>query len=270
MKNPINSNRKGGRPRKEITESDLIQITDSENTKQIPLKTRKELEGSTAIRWGYARVSTAGKKKNNKTGEAEYRQSIQSQLTDLLGKYEIEPKHIFFDRKSGVKERHSLEMLDRIARPGDEIVVFRLDRLGRTMDEVIARVTDLNKRGVAVITASDSVVYSQENKLSKVILAIYSSLAELEREAIRERIAAGIQRGLRDYPERFGRPRISQDKRKQIVKQRLQGDSPRLIARILGVSERTVYSVFKQFQDEAKMQEKEDMQNFALKNDIKK
>lgn len=265
MKKPIEAKRKAGRPRKETTEDDLIQISSLENDKQIPLRVRKELKDSSSIRWGYARVSTSAKKKNSQ-GESEYRQSIQSQLTYLLSRYKIEPRHIFFDRKSGVKERLSLEKLDQIARSGDEIVVFRLDRLGRSMDEVIHRVTSLNKRGIAVITASDGLVFSKENKLSNVILAIYSSLAELEREAIRERIAAGIQRGLEDHPERFGRPRIKTDKRKQIVKMRLQGDSPKLISRVLDVSERTVYSVFKQFKDEVKVNETDDKENFVLKN----
>jgi DNA invertase Pin-like site-specific DNA recombinase len=125
---------------------------------------------------GYARVSTQD-------------QTLNLQ-TDALTRAGCEK--IFTDMMSGAKaERPGLQEAMNHLRAGDTLVVWRLDRLSRTLKHLITTVTDLNEQGIGFNSLEESMDTTTSG--GKLIFHIFASLAEFEREVIRERTNAGLQ-----------------------------------------------------------------------------
>jgi DNA invertase Pin-like site-specific DNA recombinase len=139
---------------------------------------------------GYARVSTQD-------------QTLDLQ-TDALTKAGCEK--IFQDTTSGAKsERPGLqEAIDHL-RAGDTLVVWRLDRLGRTLKHLIATVTDLSDKGIGFKSLQENMDTTTSG--GKLIFHIFGALAEFEREVIRERTNAGLQ-AARARGRLGGRPKL--------------------------------------------------------------
>jgi len=124
---------------------------------------------------GYARVSTTD-------------QNLELQI-DALKKAGC--KNIFTDKLSGTKDdRPGLIELLKFARSGDTIVVWKLDRLSRSLKSLISLVNDLSERGISFISLNESIDTTSTG--GKLIFHIFSSLAEFEREVIRDRTKAGL------------------------------------------------------------------------------
>src|SRR5664279_784631 len=98
---------------------------------------------------------------------------------------------VFTDHASGAKaSRPELDkMLDQL-RPGDVVVVWRLDRLGRSLKNLIALVETLADRGVGFRSLSESIDTTTAN--GRLFFSIMGALAEFERDLIRERTHAGL------------------------------------------------------------------------------
>lgn len=125
---------------------------------------------------GYARISTDT-------------QNLALQL-DALKKEGCE--EIFQEQISGsTKERPELTRMKTILRDGDTVVVWRLDRLGRSLVNIINLVLELRARGVNIKGLNDGVDTSTSS--GRLMLNIMASLAEYERELIRERTFAGLK-----------------------------------------------------------------------------
>ena len=128
---------------------------------------------------GYARVSTNG-------------QELQLQLDALL-KAGCAKKGIFTDKVSGSKSARGLAWTSawRILKPGDTLVVWRLDRLGRSVRHLIDVVEDLRERGVGFKSVCDGAI-DTTTASGKLIFHIFTALAEFERSLIQERTNAGL------------------------------------------------------------------------------
>ncbi len=125
---------------------------------------------------GYARVSTQD-------------QTLDLQ-TDALTRAGCEK--IFTDVTSGAKaERPGLRDAMNHLRSGDTLVVWRLDRLGRTLKHLIATVTELSEQGIGFKSLQENMDTTTPG--GKLIFHIFGALAEFEREVIRERTNAGLQ-----------------------------------------------------------------------------
>lgn len=125
---------------------------------------------------GYARVSTQD-------------QTLNLQ-TDALKR--IGCDKIFTDMTSGTRaERPGLQDAMDHLRAGDTLVVWRLDRLGRTLKHLIATISDLNERGIGFKSLQENMDTTTSG--GKLIFHIFGALAEFEREVIRERTNAGLQ-----------------------------------------------------------------------------
>lgn len=125
---------------------------------------------------GYARVSTEG-------------QTLNPQLDRLK---EAGCAKVFTDVASGAKsERPGLMQALSYARQGDTLVVVKLDRLGRSMSDLIAKTRTLAERGVEFKSLSESIDTS--TSAGKLLFHIMGSLAEFERDLIRERTYAGLE-----------------------------------------------------------------------------
>jgi DNA invertase Pin-like site-specific DNA recombinase len=98
---------------------------------------------------------------------------------------------IFTDTVSGVKtERKGLDEALNYVRRGDTLVVWRLDRLGRSLPHLIATMTDLEERGIGFKSLTENIDTTTSG--GKLIFHIFGALAEFERNLIRERTQAGL------------------------------------------------------------------------------
>lgn len=124
---------------------------------------------------GYARVSTADQK-------------LRMQ-TDALK--EAGCTKIFKEKASGVKSDRPqfLKMMEHV-REGDILVVWKLDRLSRSMKDLLNVVTQLEERGIGFMSLNDPIDTTTPH--GKLIFNIFASLAEFERDIIRERTKAGL------------------------------------------------------------------------------
>ena len=125
---------------------------------------------------GYARVSTGD-------------QSLSLQIDALEG---TGCERIFKDQVSGsIKDRPSLEQALHFAREGDTLVIWRLDRLSRSLRDLIDTVTHLESRNVQLKCLHESIDTSSSS--GKLVFHLFGALAEFERNLIKERTLAGLQ-----------------------------------------------------------------------------
>lgn len=150
---------------------------------------------------GYARVSTDD-------------QNLDLQK-DALNQAGCEK--ILEDRLTGAKaERPGLQSALEYARSGDVIVVWRLDRLSRSLKNLIEMVNRLEKNGIGLRSLQESIDTSSSS--GKLIFHIFGALAEFERNLIRERTQAGLQ-AARTRGRLGGRPKsLPDDQRALAVK----------------------------------------------------
>ena len=125
---------------------------------------------------GYARVSTGLQNLN-----------LQE---DQLNQYGCEK--IFSDHISGSKsKRPGLDKAIEFARSGDTIVVWRLDRLGRNMEDLITLVNELNNRGVSFHSLEENITMDKSSSTGQLLFHLFAAFAEFERNLILERSSAG-------------------------------------------------------------------------------
>ena len=125
---------------------------------------------------GYARVSTGLQNFN-----------LQE---DRLNQYGCEK--IFSDHISGSRsKRPGLDKAIEFARSGDTIVVWRLDRLGRNMEDLITLVNELNNRGVSFHSLEENITMDKSSSTGQLLFHLFAAFAEFERNLILERSSAG-------------------------------------------------------------------------------
>jgi DNA invertase Pin-like site-specific DNA recombinase len=182
---------------------------------------------------GYARVSTDD-------------QNLDLQR-DALEKAGCE--QICTDRVSGTKVRRpGLEQALSHLRSGDTLVVWRLDRLGRSLRHLIDTITELQEKGIGFKSLTESIDTTTSG--GRLVFNIFASLAEFEREIIRERTQAGLQ-AARARGRKGGRRAALTEKQVQIAWQLYDAKTPvQEICQTLGISRATFYRYVK-FRHEA-------------------
>lgn len=175
---------------------------------------------------GYARVSTTDQTLN-----------LQMDALKTIG-----CDKIFTDTASGANtERKGLEEALKYVRPRDTLVVWRLDRLGRSLRHLIDTITYLNNRLVGFKSLTENIDSTTSG--GKLIFHIFGSLAEFERDLIRERTKAGLQ-AARARGRHGGRPKTLNSPKKIAMAQRLYEDKNNTIDEIcktLNISRATLY-----------------------------
>lgn len=174
---------------------------------------------------GYARISTVD-------------QNMDMQL-DALKHAGCE--RIFQDKASGSRDdRKELVKCLGFLQTGDVLVLWKLDRLGRSLKHLINTVLGLNERGVNIVITTMSI--DTRTPTGKLIFGILASIADFERELIRERVNAGIA-AAKARGVKFGRPSVISDVMLAEAKARVALDeSVRDIATDLGVSKTALYA----------------------------
>ena len=148
---------------------------------------------------------------------------------------------IYEDVASGAKSaRAGLESAIDFAREGDTLVIWKLDRLGRSLRDLIEIVNRLEKSGVSFVCITQNI--DTRTPSGKLFFHIFGALAEYERELIRERTKAGLT-AARARGRKGGRkPAMNEE---QIEQARAMMDNPKLkiksILKTLGVSKATLY-----------------------------
>jgi DNA invertase Pin-like site-specific DNA recombinase len=104
----------------------------------------------------------------------------------------VDPEHIYEDHASGKKDdRPGLEACLKALRKGDVLMVWKLDRLGRSTKHLITIIEDLEARGIEFKTLSGHQL-DTTTSMGKLVFTIFASFAEFERNLIRERTMAGL------------------------------------------------------------------------------
>jgi DNA invertase Pin-like site-specific DNA recombinase len=147
---------------------------------------------------------------------------------------------IFTDTASGAKaERRGLEEALNYVRKGDTLVVWRLDRLGRSLPHLITTMTDLEERGIGFKSLTENIDTTTSG--GKLIFHIFGALAEFERNLIRERTQAGLT-AARARGKKGGRPKAITVQKRSIAQELYDTGHPIMdICRTLKISRATLY-----------------------------
>ena len=198
--------------------------TSSKKAKRHPAMTTAR----TGIRVGYARVSTDD-------------QNLALQQ-DALGAAGCQT--IYEENASGKSAiRPELENCLKALRPGDTLVVWRLDRLGRSLGALVVIITGLDERGIGFESLTEKI--DSNSAAGRLIFHVFAALVEFERNLIRERTVAGLtaarQRG------RIGgrKPKVNSKMIKKMKAMRAGGMAVSEIARTLAIARSTIYDALK-------------------------
>ncbi|WP_241819630.1 recombinase family protein [Corynebacterium glutamicum] len=171
-------------------------------------------------------------------------QDAQLQL-DALVDSGVQKRDVFADVTSGSRtaiERPGMKRLLDYAESGDTVVVWRIDRLGRSLIDVLNTVNLLRDKGVKIQSLSDGI--DPETTSGRLMLGMLATLAEYERELITERVNAGIA-AARQSGTRFGRPPVDPTviaEKLDIARDaRAKGRTAEEAARLVGWSRATLY-----------------------------
>ena len=184
------------------------------------------------MRIGYARVST------------------QDQNLDLQ-KDELQQagcERLFVDQMSGTRgERPGLQEAMSFLRSGDTLVVWRLDRLGRSLSHLLQVVQDLQKKNIFLLSLHESI--DTTSPTGTLIFHIFAALAEFERNLIRERTLVGLV-AARARGRKGGRPQaLDQYKKEVAVKLYREGlHTAQEVARIMNIGKTTLYAYLQEAQ----------------------
>lgn len=175
---------------------------------------------------GYVRVST--------------RQQHLDRQHDALTESGLTIDRVFEDKSTGRKfDRAGLVAMLDYVRPGDVVVVASLDRLGRSLSEVIRTADGLHQRGVVLRSLRESIDYS--TTVGRMLAGIFASLAEYEVDLTAER-AADARAAAAARGRQTGRPKaLTDDQVRQMRALHEGGETVADLVRSFGVSRATVY-----------------------------
>lgn len=173
---------------------------------------------------GYARVSTRD-------------QNLELQQEALV---KAGCQKIFDDKVSGTRiDRPGLAKAIEILREDDTLVVWKLDRLGRSVKQLVNLVGELHKRGIQFKSLTDAIDTGTPS--GRFFFHVMASLAEMERELIVERTRAGLEMAKQLGRKGGRKPKMTSSKIESAKKLLSSGVPPKDVAKNLGVSIPTLY-----------------------------
>jgi DNA invertase Pin-like site-specific DNA recombinase len=214
--------KKNGKPQSSI----IVGFLDK---KQIPPKQWLAgliiLSKNESMKYGYARVSTGDQKAD-----------LQTAALDKAG-----CGRVFTDVASGASAgRPELARCLKSLRAGDVLVVWKLDRLGRSLPHLVAVLAELQARGVAFQSLTEAI--DTGSAAGRLMGHILGALAEFERSLIVERTQAGLQAAKRRGQRLGRRPALSPEQVRHARALLADGESPAAVARLLKVCRATLYN----------------------------
>jgi DNA invertase Pin-like site-specific DNA recombinase len=153
---------------------------------------------------GYMRVSSA-----------DDRQSVDLQR-DALVAAGVDERQLYADRASGARDdRPGLKACLAYLRPGDILVVWKLDRLGRSLPHLLAIMAELRARGIAFRSLTEQMDTATPH--GELLFSIFGALAQYERALARERVIAGLAAARRRGRKGGRPPSLGLEKVEQII-----------------------------------------------------
>lgn len=184
--------------------------------------------------FGYARVSTTD-------------QNPDSQI-DMLTAAGCD--RIFVDYASGAKEhRPQLDLMLEMLREGDQCVCVRLDRLGRSVQNLVALINRFNDMGVQFKSLTEQIDTTTPGGV--LIFNVFGAMAQFERDLIRERTNAGLK-AARARGRKGGRPPRLTDAQVREVRRKYDGGTMTVgeIAKLMDVGRTTIYRALEKTKDQ--------------------
>ena len=184
------------------------------------------------MKFGYARVSTKSQKHDLQV--------------DAFLKEGIEPKDIYADISSGAKaERKGLDEMLAKLREGDTVVVWKMDRIARSLSHLVKLIEDFDSRGVHFKSIQESFI-DTSSPHGRFVFNLFASIAQLERDIIIERTRAGLESSRRRGVRLGRQPGLSkQAQHKAILAEKYYRDNKLSIEEIMKLidigSKRTLY-----------------------------
>ncbi len=185
----------------------------------------------------YVRVSTSDQRTDSQSTELE---------AFCKARGYANPK-VFVEKESGAKtSRPQLDALMAEIRAGKvaRLVVYKLDRLGRSLTHLALIFDELQRLGVSLICTSQGIDTSGDNPAGRLQLGVLMAVAEFERSLIRERVNAGL-RAAKTRGVRLGRPSTLAGRADEIVRLKTEGVGLRETARRLGIPASSVAKVLR-------------------------
>jgi DNA invertase Pin-like site-specific DNA recombinase len=180
------------------------------------------------MKYGYARVSTEDQK-------------ADLQITALK---KADCDFIFTDTASGSTSiRPELTRCLASIRAGDVLVVWKLDRLGRSLSHLVTVLSDLQGKGVSFLSLTEAI--DTESAAGRLMGHILGALAEFERALIVERTQAGLKAAKKRGTKLGRKPSLSDDQRKHARELLNKGESPAAVAKLLNICRATLYNSLK-------------------------
>ncbi len=182
---------------------------------------------------GYARVSTDDQNLD-----------LQNDALTAVG-----CERIYRDKASGAKtERPGLKQAIEVIRAGDTLVVWRLDRLGRSLKDLIARAEDLEQRGAGLKSLHEAIDTNSSG--GRLVFHMFAALAEFERNLVRERTQAGLTAARARGRLGGRRKTLDIEQRRHVVElYRSRHHTVKEICRLMGISKPTLYAYVEEFSD---------------------
>ena len=179
---------------------------------------------------GYSRVSTGG-------------QTTDTQVAALK---EAGCEVVFEETVSSRKaenDRPQLQAALTALRSGDELVITKLDRLGRSQVEVVNRLHELQAQGINVRTLDGLVNTAGLGQFAPILIGLLSGLAEVERSLIQERTRESVELRRKTGGNLGGRPKTAPKKEKLVMRLREEGESLRGIREQTGLAVATIRKI---------------------------
>ena len=181
---------------------------------------------------GYARVSTA-------------HQDTDAQVAALKEAGCDPVFHEVVSTRSKESDRQALQQALRSLIQGDELVVAKLDRLGRTQVEVINRLHALQESGIHVRTLDGLINTRALGKMAPLVVGLLTGLSEVERSLIQERTRESVEHRRKTGGNLGGRPKTNAKKESLVLRLRKEGESYRSIKEQTGLALATITRILK-------------------------
>jgi DNA invertase Pin-like site-specific DNA recombinase len=152
----------------------------------------------------------------------------------------VDPRHLFTDKASGARDhRVGLQQVLAYVQPGDCLVVWKLDRLGRSLPHLLQIITTLQSQGVAFRSLTEQM--DTTTPQGAFLFSVFGALAQYERALTQERVRAGLAAAKR-RGKRGGRPRAIPDEQWAAIGTALAGGMSKAgVCRTFGVKRATLY-----------------------------
>jgi DNA invertase Pin-like site-specific DNA recombinase len=181
---------------------------------------------------GYMRVSSDGDRQTT---------ALQRDALITAG---VDPRHLFEDKASGARDdRPGLKQCLSFLKSGDTLVVWKLDRLGRSLPHLLDIITGLRDGGIAFRSLTEGMDTNTPH--GELLFHLFGALAQYERALIRERVQAGLM-AARRRGRRGGRPVTIQPEKLEAVMAALYGGASKAaVCRTFGIARSTLIDTLK-------------------------